>query len=249
MTRLETSSDHPGPEGSRPVVGNILRGSLGNLVEWYDFYVFSAFAVYFGSSFFDKSDQLSNTLNVLGIFAVGFLMRPIGGWLFRRIADRRGRRYALTLSVLLMAAGSGIIMVTPSYDRIGSVAAVLLLLARLLQGLSVGGEYGTSATYMSEVATSHRRGYYSSFQYVTLVGGQVLALTVQIILQQILTEEALTSWGWRIPFGIGAFTALTVLWLRRGMDESLQTDQLIAAGRGTVEIDQPGRRDDAQPGT
>jgi len=235
-------------EHSRSVVGNIMRGSLGNLVEWYDFYVFSAFAVYFGASFFDEADPVSTTLNVLGIFAVGFLMRPIGGWLFGRIADRRGRRYALTLSVLLMALGSAIILVTPTYDTIGSAAAVLLLLARLLQGLSVGGEYGTSATYMSEVATSHRRGYYSSFQYVTLVGGQVLALTVQIVLQQVLTEEQLTSWGWRIAFAIGAATAVSVLWLRRGMDESLTADQLAAA-RGQAGSASARDRSVAQPGT
>jgi MHS family alpha-ketoglutarate permease-like MFS transporter len=247
MTRVDSRTDTSAGESSRSVVGNILRGSLGNLVEWYDFYVFSAFAVYFGSSFFSKTDPLSNTLNVLGIFAVGFLMRPIGGWLFGRIADRRGRRYALTLSVLLMAAGSAIILFAPTYETIGSAAAVLLLIARLLQGLSVGGEYGTSATYMSEVATRNRRGYYSSFQYVTLVGGQVLALTVQIILQQVLSEEALTSWGWRIAFGIGALTALSVLWLRRGMDESLTADQLAAATRGKA--DSTRGRTEAQPGT
>jgi MHS family alpha-ketoglutarate permease-like MFS transporter len=249
MTSVEDSTGSRTGESSRSVVGNILRGSLGNLVEWYDFYAFSAFAVYFGSSFFSKTDPLSNTLNVLGIFAVGFLMRPIGGWLFGRIADRRGRRYALTLSVLLMAAGSAIILVTPTYATIGSAAAVLLLVARLLQGLSVGGEYGTSATYMSEVATSNRRGYYSSFQYVTLVGGQVLALTVQIILQQVLSEEALTSWGWRIAFAIGALTALSVLWLRRGMDESLSAEQLAAARANPVSGDTSRDRDEAQPGT
>jgi len=180
---------------------------------------------------------------------VGFLMRPIGGWLFGRIADRRGRRYALTLSVLMMAAGSAVILVTPSYATIGSAAAVLLLLARLLQGLSVGGEYGTSATYMSEVATSTRRGYYSSFQYVTLVGGQVLALAVQIVLQQVLTEQQLTSWGWRIAFGIGAVTAVSVLWLRRGMDESLTAEQREAARGGAAAAGSDGRASGPQPGT
>ncbi len=246
MTEAGSSTLSPPPEQSRSVVGNILRGSLGNLVEWYDFYIFSAFAIYFGSSFFDEADPVSTTLNVLGIFAVGFLMRPIGGWLFGRIADRRGRRYALTLSVLLMALGSLIILVTPTYDTIGSAAAVLLLFARLLQGLSVGGEYGTSATYMSEVATSNRRGYFSSFQYVTLVGGQVRALTVQIILQRILSEEALTAWGWRIAFGIGALTAVTVLWLRRGMDESLSPEQRAAAQAPAASSQD---RSEPQPGT
>ena len=249
MSEPRPSTSSTTVEQPRSVVGNIIRGSLGNLVEWYDFYVFSAFAVYFSSSFFSQSDPVSSTLNVLGIFAVGFLMRPIGGWLFGRIADRRGRRYALTLSVLLMAAGSAIILVTPTYATIGSAAAVLLLVARLLQGLSVGGEYGTSATYMSEVATSHRRGYYSSFQYVTLVGGQVLALTVQIILQQVLSEEDLTSWGWRIAFGIGALSALTVLWLRRGMTESLSPEQLAAVRDQAAATPPANGRAEAQPGT
>lgn len=229
--------DQPGRRHSVPA--NILRGSLGNLIEWYDFYVFSAFATYFGATFFDEADPISNTLNTLGVFAVGFFMRPIGGWLFGRIADRMGRRFALTLSVLMMAVGALIIVVSPGRSTIGVLAPILLLIARLLQGLSVGGEYGSSATYMSEVATRNRRGYYSSFQYVTLVGGQVLALVVQLILQGFLTDDELTSWGWRIAFAIGAVAAVTVLWLRRGMDESISSDQL-AATRLAPSAEQPG---------
>ncbi|KMZ42191.1 MULTISPECIES: MFS transporter [Bacillales] len=207
---------------TRRITSNIFKGSLGNLIEWYDWYVYAAFAVYFSSQFFPKGDATSQLLNTAAVFAIGFLMRPIGSLLLGRYADRHGRRAALTLSVTIMAGGSLVIAVTPNYETIGVFAPIILVLARLLQGLSLGGEYGTSATYLSEMASSGRRGFYSSFQYVTLISGQLLALGVQIILQQMLTEEAMMAWGWRIPFIIGAFGAVAVLWLRRSMDESEQ---------------------------
>ena len=206
--------------GERRVVANVLRGSIGNLVEWYDWYVYAAFSVYFAKAFFPAEDPTAQLLSTAAVFAVGFLMRPLGGWALGRYADRFGRRSALTLSVTVMAAGSLVIAVTPSYSSIGVVAPVALLLARLLQGLSVGGEYATSATYLSEVASPGRRGFYSSFQYVTLVAGQLTALGVQIVLQQVLTQDQMYSWGWRIPFVIGATGAVVVMLLRRGMDES-----------------------------
>ncbi|MBY0085567.1 MFS transporter [Brevibacillus brevis] len=209
-------------ENTRRITSNIFKGSLGNLIEWYDWYVYAAFAVYFSSQFFPKGDATSQLLNTAAVFAIGFLMRPIGSLLLGRYADRHGRRAALTLSVTIMAGGSLVIAVTPNYETIGVFAPIILVLARLLQGLSLGGEYGTSATYLSEMASSGRRGFYSSFQYVTLISGQLLALGVQIILQQILPEEAMMAWGWRIPFIIGAFGAVAVLWLRRSMDESEQ---------------------------
>src|SRR4051812_24768413 len=151
----------------------IVGGSIGNLVEWYDWYAYSAFALYFSGSFFPTGNATAQLLNTAGVFALGFLMRPIGGWLFGRIADKRGRKKSMTWSVLLMSFGSLLIACTPTYDVIGIMAPVVLLLARLLQGLSVGGEYGVSATYLSEMATRNRRGFYSSFQYVTLIGGQL----------------------------------------------------------------------------
>ncbi|MBF6416637.1 MFS transporter [Nocardia cyriacigeorgica] len=206
--------------GERRVVANVLRGSIGNLVEWYDWYVYAAFSVYFAKAFFPDGDPTAQLLSTAAVFAVGFIMRPIGGWALGRYADRFGRRSALTLSVTVMAAGSLMIALTPGYQTIGIAAPVMLLLARLLQGLSVGGEYATSATYLSEVASAGRRGFYSSFQYVTLVAGQLTALGVQIVLQQILTSEQMHSWGWRIPFLIGAGGAIVVMLLRRGMDES-----------------------------
>jgi len=199
----------------------ILSGSVGNLVEWYDWYAYSAFSLYFAPVFFPDSSQTAQLLNTAGIFAVGFLMRPIGGWLFGSIADKVGRKQAMTLSVLLMSFGSLLIACTPGYSSIGVAAPLMLLLARLLQGLSVGGEYGTSATYLSEMAYANRRGFYSSFQYVTLIGGQLLALGVQLILQKlILTRQELSDWGWRIPFVIGALLSITALYLRSQMDET-----------------------------
>ncbi|ALS25128.1 MULTISPECIES: MFS transporter [Paenibacillus] len=221
----------------RRITSNIFKGSVGNLIEWYDWYVYAAFAVYFSSEFFPKGDPTSQLLNTAAIFAVGFLMRPLGSLLLGRYADRYGRRAALTLSITVMASGSLIIACTPSYGTIGVLAPIILVLARLLQGLSLGGEYGTSATYLSEMASSGRRGFYSSFQYVTLIAGQLVALGVQIILQQILSEPDMKSWGWRIPFFIGAVGALAVLWLRRTMDESEQFSKMGSESRqraGTI---------------
>ena len=200
---------------------SIFGGSIGNLVEWYDWYSYSAFALYFSPIFFPNSSPNAQLLDTAGIFAVGFLMRPIGGWLFGTIADKHGRKQSMALSVLVMAIGSLIIGLTPGYKQIGIAAPLLLLFARLIQGLSTGGEYGTSATYLSEMATKKRRGFYSSFQYVTLIGGQLLALGIQLILQNwLLTSEELHDWGWRIPFFIGAILSFIALYLRRHIDET-----------------------------
>jgi MHS family alpha-ketoglutarate permease-like MFS transporter len=199
----------------------ISSGAIGNLVEWYDWYAYAAFSMYFAPVFFPGKDATANLLNTAGIFAVGFLMRPIGGWLFGSLADRRGRKWAMTLSVLLMSFGSLTIALTPGYDRIGIAAPILLLLARLLQGLSVGGEYGTSATYLSEMAGAHHRGFYSSFQYVTLIGGQLIAVGIQLLMQYFFfSAEQMTAWAWRIPFFIGALLSVTAFYLRRNMEET-----------------------------
>lgn len=217
----------------------IISGSVGNLVEWYDWYAYSAFSLYFAPVFFPKSSTTAQLLNTAGIFAVGFLMRPVGGWLFGLLADKKGRKYAMTLSVLLMSFGSLLIALTPSYQSIGIAAPALLLMARLLQGLSVGGEYGTSATYLSEMATADRRGFYSSFQYVTLIGGQLIALGIQLIMQQfLLSEEQMHSWGWRVPFIIGAVLSLIALYLRSHMQESAAFQNQAGSprsGRGSLQ--------------
>lgn len=206
---------------SRQRLKSIFSGSVGNLVEWYDWYAYAAFSLYFAPVFFPEGDDTARLLKTAAIFAVGFLMRPFGGWLLGRYADRHGRKAALMLSVVMMCGGSLMIALTPGYAAIGVAAPALLLLARLLQGLSVGGEYGASATYLSEMATRDHRGFWASFQYVTLVMGHLIALGVLIVLQRwLLTPEQLQDWGWRIPFVIGALAALTALWLRRNMDET-----------------------------
>ena len=199
----------------------IFGGSIGNLVEWYDWYAYSAFAIYFSASFFPKGNTTVQLLNTAGIFALGFLMRPLGGYIFGRLADRIGRKQSMMFSVLLMSFGSLLIAFIPTYQTIGIVAPILLLTARLLQGLSVGGEYGVSATYLSEMASKNRRGFYSSFQYVTLIGGQLLALGIQLILQKVLlTDAQMHDWGWRIPFVVGAILAIVALYLRKNLQET-----------------------------
>ncbi|GJD89524.1 MULTISPECIES: MFS family transporter [Methylobacterium] len=203
----------------------IVGSSSGNLVEWYDFYTYAFFALYFAPAFFPKGDSTSQLLQTAGIFAVGFFMRPIGGWLFGRIADRVGRKTSMVISVLMMCFGSLMIGILPTYETVGSLAPLLLLLARMLQGLSVGGEYGTSATYMSEVAIKGHRGFFASFQYVTLIGGQLLASLVLITMQSVMPAEQITAWGWRIPFFIGAAAAVVALYLRRSLAETGGSDK------------------------
>ncbi|MET3499843.1 MHS family alpha-ketoglutarate permease-like MFS transporter [Mucilaginibacter rubeus] len=220
----EIKSPIPQTTGGR--IKSIIGGSLGNLVEWYDWYAYTAFSLYFSDAFFPSDNQTVQLLNTAGIFAIGFLMRPIGGWVMGTFADKRGRKTALTFSVLLMSVGSLIIAITPGYKTIGVAAPILLVLARIIQGLSVGGEYGTSATYLSEMATKKHRGFYSSFQYVTLIMGQLLALGVLVLLQRaFLSEKQLHDWGWRIPFGIGAILAVTTMYLRRSLQESASFDK------------------------
>lgn len=217
----------------------IVGGSTGNLVEWYDWYAYAAFTLYFAPHFFPSEDRTAQLLSAAGIFAVGFVMRPVGAWLMGVYADRHGRKSGLTLSVALMCAGSLLIAVTPGYEVIGVGAPLLLVLARLMQGLSVGGEYGASATYLSEMAGRDRRGFFSSFQYVTLIAGQLTAICVLLILQAVLSPQQLDAWGWRIPFLLGGALAVIVFWLRRGLSETQSFHAAKAEGAprsGFVEL-------------
>jgi len=222
------------PHDTRRRIFAIVGASSGNLVEWFDFYVYAFSALYFAPAFFPSGDRTTQLLNTAGVFAAGFLMRPIGGWLFGRIADKHGRRRAMMISVLMMCGGSLLIAVLPTYAQFGALAPFLLLVARLFQGLSVGGEYGTSATYMSEVALQGRRGFFASFQYVTLIGGQLCAVLVLVILQQLLTTAELKAWGWRIPFVVGALTALIALYLRKSLHETQTASARKAEHAGTI---------------
>ncbi len=199
---------------------SILGGSAGNLVEWYDWYAYAAFTLYFAPHFFPSSSPTMELLKSSLVFAAGFAIRPVGGWLMGVYSDRHGRKAGLVLSVTLMCAGSLLIAATPGYAAIGWGAPALVIVARLMQGLSVGGEYGASATYLSEIAGRKHRGFWASFQYVTLVGGQLVALCVLLLLQAWLSKTALAAWGWRIPFAIGGVLAVAVYFLRRGLIES-----------------------------
>src|SRR5882757_5445859 len=201
-------------------ISAVFGGSVGNLVEWYDWYTYSAAALYFAPVFFPKGDQTAQLLQTAAVFAVGFFARPVGAWIMGRYSDRAGRKAALTLSVAMMCTGSLVIAVTPGAAEIGVAAPIILLLARIFQGLSLGGEYGASATYMSEMAGRKHRGFWSSFQYVTLIGGQLTALAVLIILQHMLRKADMAAWGWRIPFVIGAGLAMVAYWMRRRLQES-----------------------------
>jgi MHS family alpha-ketoglutarate permease-like MFS transporter len=199
----------------------ILIGSTGNLIEWYDVYVFSAFQLYFAQNFFANVGKEEQQLFASIVFALGFVARPFGSVLFGWLADRYGRRGALTISVLLMCFGSLVIALTPSANSIGLWSPALLTFARMVQGLSQGGEYGSSSTYLSEMSHPNRRGFYSGVWYMTLIGGQLLAIVTLLILQNFfLSLDEIKAWGWRIPFIIGALLAIVAFILRRDMHET-----------------------------
>ncbi|AJC67450.1 MULTISPECIES: MFS transporter [Dickeya] len=219
---------------TRQRIWAIVGASSGNLVEWFDFYVYSFCSLYFAHIFFPTGNTTTQLLQTAGVFAAGFLMRPIGGWLFGYIADKYGRKKSMLISVCMMCLGSLVIACLPGYASIGVWAPLLLLIARLFQGLSVGGEYGTSATYMSEVALEGRKGFYASFQYVTLIGGQLLALLVVVILQHLLSDVELRTWGWRIPFALGAALAVVALFLRRSLNETSNSETRARKDAGSL---------------
>ena len=233
-TTPSLTEQNSGEQDTRKRIFAIVGASSGNLVEWFDFYVYSFCALYFAPVFFPSGDSTTQLLQTAGVFAAGFLMRPIGGWMFGYIADKHGRRTSMMISVCMMCCGSLVIACLPTYASIGNWAPALLLLARLFQGLSVGGEYGTSATYMSEVAVEGKRGFYASFQYVTLIGGQLLALLVLVVLQQTLSTEELRSWGWRVPFVLGALLAVVALYLRRSLHETSSKETRKRKDAGTL---------------
>ena len=219
---MTDGSATPGVSTMTPMarIKAILGGSAGNLVEWYDWFAYTSTSLYFAKHFFPGEDPVGQQLQTAAIFAAGFIARPLGAWLMGIYADKAGRRAALTLSVALMSAGSFAIAILPVYAQVGIWAQLALLACRLVQGLSLGGEYGASATYMSEMSGAKRRGFWSSFQYMTLVGGQLTALLVLVILQHTLSTADLEAWGWRVPFFIGGLLAVVVFYIRTGLEET-----------------------------
>ncbi len=233
------SADESGPIGESNSTANlsplarikaILGGSLGNMVEWYDWFAYTGFSIYFASQFFPEGDDNAQWLKAALINIVSFFARPVGAWAMGHFADAYGRKKALIVAIMMICAGSLLIGFAPTYDMIGPAAMWVLVLARLIQGLSVGGQYGASATYMSEMASKKRRGFWSSFQYVTLIGGQLLAVIVLMILQAIMPESELKEWGWRIPFWIGGALAVVVFLIQNKLHETDSYTNSKAAG-------------------
>ncbi len=194
--------------------------NIGNALEWFDWNIYAIFAPFFATQFFVSDDPISSLLSTLAIFAVGFLMRPVGGWLFGRLADEKGRKFSLTLAILLASLGSLLIAVAPTFDAIGVWAGAILLVARLVQGLSHGGETGSAFTYLAEIAPRERRGLWASTPWLGVGVGTMLATGLGVLLTWILTKEQMVEFGWRIPFGVAAVLGLYALYIRKTMNES-----------------------------
>ncbi|MGW0042352.1 MFS transporter [Rhodococcus sp. NPDC003348] len=226
MTATPSSND--APKGPTPTTPSTLRAkarmilavNLGNTLEWFDWTVFAIFAVYFSNQFFHSTNEVSNLLSTMAVFAVGFVMRPIGGLLFGLVADRKGRKFVMVLTMSLVAASSVLIAIAPTYERIGVFASLWLLLVRCLQGVAHGGEQGGSYTYIAEVARPDNRALWGSTVIMSTVGGTVLATLLGAVMRTAIDSEAMADWGWRIPFLIGGALGFFALYLRRGLEES-----------------------------
>ncbi|MFC9518187.1 MFS transporter [Nocardiaceae bacterium NPDC056970] len=199
---------------------SLLASAVGNVLEWYEWSAYAVFAPFIAAVVFDSSNPVSALLSTLAVFAVGFLMRPLGGIVFGRIADRRGRKLVLVTTMLMMAGGSLVIGIMPTYESVGIWASVILLAARITQGFAHGGESATAYSYVSEIAPPHRRGMWGSVAFIAIFGGSALAYSVGGGVTSVLSDGAVATWGWRIPFLIGAMLALVALYLRRSMEES-----------------------------
>jgi MFS transporter, MHS family, alpha-ketoglutarate permease len=221
-------------EDNRRRIKAIVASASGNLVEWYDFFVYSFMSVYFASQFFPGGNQTTQLMNSAAIFGAAFFFRPIGGYIFGYIADKHGRKRSMMISIVMMCVGSLMVGLLPTHAQVGILAPIGLLLCRILQGISVGGEYSAAATYMSEVSLPGKRGFFSSFQYVTLIAGQLLAVMILLVLQNFLTEDQLRAFGWRIPFLIGGAAAFVALFLRKSMHETTTAESRNSKDAGSV---------------
>jgi MHS family alpha-ketoglutarate permease-like MFS transporter len=231
-----TDTHQASPPTNRPV-RQLLAASVGNAVEWYDWYAYTFLATYIAAEVFPRSadNSLVPLLSTFAVFAVGFFMRPVGGLLMGAIADRHGRRTALTVTILLMGGSSLLVGLTPTYAAAGVLAPVILVVARLLQGLSVGGEFAASTTFLVESAGPGRRGLFSSFQYVSTTAGQLVASGIAALLVGSLSEGQMNGWGWRVPFVLGAVLSLVGFWIRRGARETRSEEQQKAPRPGLLE--------------
>ena len=236
-TASQSTLDQGAGEAAKNRMHSMVAATGGSLIEWFDFYIYTFMAIYFSPSFFPNGDPTAQLVGAAGIFAAGFLARPVGGWFFGWMGDAIGRKQSMIVSSYVMCIGSFMVAMVPTYETLGVFAPVLLLIARLAQGFSVGGSYGSVATYITEVAQKGRRGYYASWQYVTILGAQLLAITLVYVLQNIMDVEVIRAWGWRIPFFIGAFGAVAVAYMRRNVTETGgEGSKESKKGAGTISV-------------
>ena len=203
--------------------------NFGNVLEWYDWNIYTIFAPYFALQFFNHDNPTSALLSTLAVFAVGFVARPVGGYIFGAYADKVGRKQSLVVAMMITAGGSLVIGLSPTFDSVGIVASIILVTARLVQGLAHGGEMGTAVTYLVERAPRQRRAFFGSSSWFSVVLGTMVASLTGLLINQLLTESQVTAWGWRIPFIIGGILGLYALWLRRGLNET----EAFEAGKET----------------
>lgn len=231
---------HPGaPAAQRQSRAKTLMGAgVGNALEWFDWNIYAIFAAFFATQFFDSSDPISALLSTLAVFAVGFVARPFGGLVFGWISDRKGRRAAMTLSVAAAAGGSFAIGLSPTYGSIGVGASVILLVARLVQGLAHGGELPSAQTYIAEAAPAGRRGLWASLIYFSGTLGVIAGTGLGAVLTVLLDGDQMASWGWRIPFILGGFFGLYALVMRRRMAETEVFEEDVA-GHGATRQREP----------
>lgn len=199
---------------------SVVASTIGNILEWYEWSAYAVFTPFIAAAMFNSEDPVSSVLATLGVFAVGFLMRPLGGIVFGKIADVKGRKFVLIVTMLIMAGGSFLIAVLPTYGQIGVFASLILLLIRVAQGFAHGGESATANSYIAEIAPAHKRGFWGSIVFVAIFGGSVVAYTIGGVITNVFSEAAVSDWAWRIPFALGGLLALVALWMRRGMVES-----------------------------
>lgn len=207
---------------------------LGNALEFYDFTVYAAFATWLAKAFFPAANPSTSLLLAVATFGVGFIVRPLGGILIGAYADRFGRRPAMTLTIWLMALGSGMIGLLPTYEQIGVLAPILLVFARLLQGFSAGGEMGPATTYLLESAPPHRKAFFGSWQLASQNMGSVISALVGLLLALLITPGATDSWGWRVPFLLGILIAPVGYYIRRNLDETMDAEEAHGSMGGVL---------------
>src|SRR5919112_4397822 len=229
---MTSVSDTPGTKHKLPI-RTLIAASVGNAVEWYDWTVFATFSIYFATQIFSSENESLAFLGTFATYAIAFFFRPLGGVLLGRYADLRGRKQAMLMTIGLMAGGSFVIAILPTYDQVGWLAPILLLLARIAQGMSLGGEVSNASAYLAEIAPPERRGRYSAFFYISTGSALLAASLLGVLLTTVLSEDQLQSYGWRIAFFIGGLLGLIGMWLRRSLVETEQFEESAEKARAT----------------